>query len=240
VPRMQAVPFVCVPCRHPSGALIYIIYCIGRAQAGSASPAYAIRLYPRACQLVEARSLLCCRPGLSAHACMPALIALSLPSLALPPRLRDRLVQNGQQGRGASGSILSRGAQELGGHVLPCLCREYARYGRAARPKRMAGYPRQAEADRGSGSLRHDLALREASVRPSCRPACIGLALGHWVLTKLKHELHGLPVISSKILGESPNVELHAVGDNTADVIKFPLLDRPWLCVHLTDRQTAI
>ena len=48
--------------------------------------------------------------------CLPS-TASSLPSLALPSRLRDGVVQNGQQGRRAAGGVLSRVAQVLGGHV---------------------------------------------------------------------------------------------------------------------------
>ena len=62
---------------------------------------------------------------------------------------------------------------------------------------------------------------------------CIGFALSRLLLAKLKLELHRLPVVSNKLIGDSLNVNLHAVDDDAADVGKFPLPNRPRLRVHL-------
>ena len=47
---------------------------------------------------------------------------------------------------------------------------------------------------------------------------CIGFALSRLLLAKPKLELHRLPVVSNKLIGDSLNVNLHAVDDDAADV----------------------
>ena len=196
--------------------------------------------YPRSYQLVEARSpVLSSRPFCACLYAYPyrlihALIGLPFASqrsprpelTAKPTSLRQRLVPRGPGIRGPRSAVpVSKASPTWPGSAA-----------------KAAGW--LIEADRGpehpqarSSAVR---SLRSASwpktVRPSCRPACIGLALGHWVLKKLKDELHGLPVRSNELVGESPDVNFHAVGDDAADVSYLPLLNRPRLCVHLADR----
>ena len=97
-------------------------------------------------------------PGISAPAthAYPRLThnASPMPSIALPSRLRDRLVQNRQQGQ-SSGSILPRAAQVFGGQVLPRLSSKTC----PMSPDAMAGWLNEPHRGPGQPYARLDLGL---------------------------------------------------------------------------------